>query len=141
MTSISNLREVYVDTYLGLLQPANSWDPYNPGCFYEEIDINVVLFPILSRYFPFWKWDYYTIWDFLSFLTLFIVSSKVSPQLNSSQKLCPSPFCFPPLNFKNLFPSSLWFPPLIYNIQISPIKIFNLYIAGLHKRTSNTVST
>ena len=80
------------------------------------------------------------------------VFSKIFPPLTLSQNLVPPlpppPFCFPPL-LKIWFLHFLRFPELIYNIQIAPrprppkkiIFFFNLYSAGLHKRTSNTVST
>ena len=52
------------------------------------------------------------------------------------------PFASPPLNFKILVLPCLWFPPLIYSIQISPHPKFSTYIyTGLHKRTSDTIST
>ena len=54
--------------------------------------------------------------------------------------MCP-PFCSPQLRFHNLVPPLLFFSPLIYNIQVSPTKIFNLYITGLNKQTNNTSST
>ena len=77
---------------------------------------------------------------------IYIVSSKVPPPpLTLSQKSCPPPsphFCFPSLNFKTLVSFFLWFPPLIYNNHVPPQpKIFNLYIAGLHRQASNTGNT
>ena len=39
-------------------------------------------------------------------------------------KIVSHPFCFPLLNFKNLVPPFLWFPLLIYNIEISPTQNF-----------------
>ena len=69
--------------------------------------------------------------------TIFSFLHDFPAPLNLSQKLCP-PVCSPT---DNLVPPFLWFPPLIYNIQVPPPKIFNLCITGLHKLTSNTLST
>ena len=107
-----------------------------------------------QKKFPVAVWCYYKItnqlfWFFLSVDFLEVIHSFLQgfiPPLNLSQKSYP-PFCFSSLNFKNsvhpLFvvpppsPAPHWF--IIF--KFPPTKIFNLYIAGLHKRTSNTVST
>ena len=63
-----------------------------------------------------------------------------SPPTKFESKIV-SPLLLPPPKFHNLVPPFLWFPPLLYNIQVPPSKIFNLCITGLHKLTTNTLST
>ena len=66
--------------------------------------------------------------------------SKIFSPLSLSQKSCPPPFCFPPVKLQNS-PPFFRDSPLIYNIQASHTQIFNLYITGFHKLTTNTLST
>lgn len=45
-------------------------------------------------------------------------------------KMCPPPFCFPPLKFENLVPPAPPFcgsPPLLFNIQVLPHPKFSTY--------------
>ena len=56
-----------------------------------------------------------------------IVSSKIPPPLNLSQTSRSTPV-LPPLKFQNLIPLFfLWFPPLIYNIEVSPYPKFSTF--------------
>ena len=56
-------------------------------------------------------------------------------------KIVSHPFCFPLLNFKNLVPPFCGSPCWFIIFKFPPPKIFSLYLPGLHKWTSNMVST
>ena len=86
------------------------------------------------------SYSFYSFWVMKGKITGSIVSSKVFPPLTLSQKSCPPPFRFPPLNQKFSSTHLFWLPPLINNNQIFPHPKFSTNIARLHKRSSNTVS-
>ena len=128
--------------------------------FYSQSKI----LPILA---PLYKMDpnfYTTVKSYVQllfvnwFFAQVTVSSKIFVPLNLSQKLCPPLLLLPPpptspppplhpppppfspnQNFNIWFPTFLWFPPLIYNIQVSPAQNFQLMLTGFHKLTTKHI--
>ena len=63
------------------------------------------------------------------------------PPTKFESKIMSFPYCFLSLKFQSLVPPFLWFPHWFIIFKFPPPKIFNLCITGLHKLTTNTLST